>query len=324
MRILKTTGIGILIALLCAVWHEGSAQNYPMKPIRLVVANSAGSNADFLARIIAPPLSGLLGQQVFVDNRPGAGTTIGTEFVARAQADGYTLLSVNMPAAVNETLYPKRNYNLIRDFTPITQLVSSSSLLVVHPSLPVKSVTDLVKLAKAKPGVINVGHAGVGSVTFLGAELFKVLAEVDVALIPYRGGGEVINALLSGEVSVYFAPLTPVLPHVQRGRLRAVAALNEKRLKVLPEYPTIGEAGYPGFKCDSWYGLLAPIKTPTQIVDKIHRASLEALNRPDVIARLDDLGFAPVGNQPQEFGDFMKSQVDMWGTIVRRARITAD
>jgi len=326
MSAFRTSLLGTvaLLGFVCHVGADGWAQNYPAKPIRLVVANSPGSNADFLARIIAPELGGLLGQQVFVDNHPGAGTTIGTELVARAQPDGYTLLSVNMPAAVNETLYPKRNYNLIRDFTAITQLVSSSSLLVVHPSLPVKSVGELVKLAKAKPGVINVGHAGVGSVTFLAAELFKTLADVDVALIPYRGGGEVVNALVSGEVSVYFAPLTPVLSHVRAGRLRAIAALNNKRLKALPQYPTIGEAGYPDFKCDSWYGLLAPAKTPTAIIDKIHHAALDALNKPDVIVRFDQLGFTPIGNQPQEFANFIKSQVDMWGTIVRRTGIASE
>ena len=312
-----------LILLLCQLSANSWAQNYPTKPVRLVVSNSPGSNADFVARILAPPLSSVLGQQVVIDNRPGAGTTIGTEFVARALPDGYTVLSANMPAAINETLYPNRNYDLLRDFAAVTQLVSSSSVLVVHPSLPVKSVGDLVKLAKAKPGVINVGHAGVGSVTYLAAELFKMIADIDIVLIPYRGGGEAVSAILSGEVSVYLAPLTPVLPHIQKGTLRALAALNDRRLKALPQYPTIAEAGYPSYKCDSWYGLLVPAKTPKEIIEAIRRAASEVLYKPEIVKHLDGLGFTPVGNQPQEFAAFIRSEVDTWGKIVRRAGITA-
>lgn len=313
-----------LISLIFQLSANGWAQNYPIKPIRLVVSNSPGSNADLLARVIAPLLSTALGRQIFVDNRPGAGTTIGTEIVAKAPADGYTLLNVNMAAAVNESLYPNRNYNLVRDFAPVTQMVSSSSVLVVHPSVPVKSVSDLVKLATAKPGVINYGHAGVGSVTFLGAELFKTIADINMMAIPYRGGGEVVTALISGEVSVYFAPLSPVLPHIRRDTLRVLAVLNDRRLAALPQYPTIAEAGYPRYKCDSWYGLLAPVKTPKEIIEIIHKATLAVLNNPDVIGNLDRLGFAPVGNQPEELAALIKSEVNTWGEIARRTGMTAN
>ena len=224
--------------LACQFAASGWAQGYPIKTVRLLVSFSAGSGSDTIGRIIAGGLTQVFGQQVIVDNRAGAAGNIGAEIAAKAPPDGYTVFLVNMGHAANVTLYSNLPYDLMRDFAPVTQVASSPSIAVVHPSLPVKSITELVKLAKARPGAINYSSGGVGTPTFVAGELFKAQAGVDMLHVPYRSGGEAITAVVTGEVSVYFAPLSTALPHVRQGRLRALAVTTARRLSLLPEYPT--------------------------------------------------------------------------------------
>ncbi|HSQ05077.1 MAG TPA: tripartite tricarboxylate transporter substrate-binding protein, partial [Burkholderiales bacterium] len=228
------------------------AQNFPSKPVRFIVPFSPGSGSDTIARIIAGGLSEVFGQQVIVDNRAGAAGNIGADAAAKAAPDGYTILLVILGHTANVTLYHNLPYDLLRDFAPVTQLASTPSILVVHPSLPVKSVGDLVKLAKAKPGAINYSSGGVGTPTFIAGELFKLQAGVNLMHVPYRAGGEALTAVLAGETSVYFAPIAPALPHVRSGKLRALAVTSAKRMPLFPEYPTVAELGYPRYQTGNW------------------------------------------------------------------------
>ena len=258
------------------------------------------------------------GQQVIVDNRTGAAGNIGAEIAARAPADGYTLLQISLTHAVNASLYRNLAYDLVRDFTPVTQLASSPSIVVVHPALPVKSVGDLVKLANAKPGAINYASAGSGSATFLSTELFKGRANVDLVHVPYRGGGEAITSVIAGETSVYFAPLATALEHARSGRLRALAVTTAQRLPLLPALPTLAESGYAGAESGSWYGIVLPVKTPTAAVAAVHAAAIKALNQTDVRKRLLDLGYVIIGDQPDQFAAHIRAEIDILGKIIKR------
>jgi len=302
----------------------GSGQVYPAKVVRYLVPFSAGSGSDTIGRIIAGGLTQVFGQQVIVDNRAGAAGNIGAELAAKAPADGYTIFQVNMGHAANVTLYSNLPYDLVRDFAPVTQLASSPSIVVVHPSLPVKSITELVKLATARPGAINYSSGGIGTPTFVAGELFKGQAGVDLLHVPYRSGGEAITAVVTGEVSVYFAPLSTALPHVRQGRLRALAVTTARRLPLLPEYPTVIESGFPGYEAGNWYGLLVPAKTPKETITAIRGAALSALNRPEVGKRLSDLGYVTVGDQPEEFAAHIKSEIAKLAKILRGLRVTAN
>ena len=300
-----------------------SAQ-YPLKPVRYLMPQPSGSGADTVGRIVAQGLTQVWGQQVIVDNRTGAAGNIGAEIAARAPADGYTILQVSLTHAVNASLYKNLTYDLRRDFTPVTQLASSPSLLVVHPSLPVKSLGDLVKLAKAKPGSINYASAGAGSATFLSTEMFKSQAGIDLLHVPYRGGGEAITSVLAGETSVYFAPVSTALPHVRSAKLRPLAVTTAKRLQLLPEMPTVAESGYPGYESGSWYGLLLPLRTPKATVTAVHAASIKALNLPEVNKRLVDLGYLIIGDRPEQFGQFLSIEIDKLAKIVRQSGATVN
>ena len=301
-----------------------SGQVYPAKVVRYLVPFSAGSGSDTIGRIIAGGLTQVFGQQVVVDNRAGAAGNIGAELAAKAPADGYAIFQVNMGHAANVTLYSNLPYDLVRDFAPVTQLASSPSIVVVHPSLPVKSMTELVKLATARPGAINYSSGGIGTPTFVAGELFKGQAGVDLLHVPYRSGGEAITAVVTGEVSVYFAPLSTALPHVRQGRLRALAVTTARRLPLLPEFPTVIESGFPGYEAGNWYGLLVPAKTPKETIATIRNAALSALNRPEVGKRLSDLGYVIIGDQPEEFAAHIKSEIAKLAKILRGLRVTAN
>ena len=317
-----------VVTLLCAALScfvaAGAAARYPVKPVRYLMPQPSGSGADTVGRIVAQGLTQVWGQQVIVDNRTGAAGNIGAEIGARAPADGYTILQVSLTHAVNASLYKNLPYDLRRDFAPVTLLASSPSLVVVHPALPVKSIADLVRLAKAKPGTINYASAGAGSATFLSTEMFRSQAGIDLLHVPYRGGGEAITSVLAGETSVYFAPVSTALPHTRSGKLRALAVTTAKRLPMLADLPTVAETGYPGYESGSWYGLLLPLATPKTIVAAVHAASLKALNLPDVNKRLVDLGYIIVGDKPEEFGAFMKVEIEKLGKIVRQSGATVN
>lgn len=316
------------VALLCAACQLAAngawAQGYPAKVIRYIVADPAGGNSDILARIIAEGLTQALGQQVIVDNRGGAAGNIAAELAAKAPADGYTLFQVATTHVVNISLYNRLPYDLVRDFAPVTQLASAPAVVVVHPSLPVKSIRDLVKLAKAKPTAIKYSSAGVGTSTFVAPELFKKWAGVDLLHVPYRGGSQALLAVITGETSVYFSPVATALPYIQQGRLRALAVTTPKRLPLLPDYPTVAESGYPGYQATNWYGLMVPARTPREIIATIHKAAIPVLNNPTGSKRLTDLGFIAVGDQPEEFAAYIKSQIESLGKVMREFRVTGD
>lgn len=293
------------------------AQQYPVKAVRYIVPMSPGSGADTLARIVTGGMATLLGQQVIIDNRTGAAGNIGAEAGARAAADGYTLFQTSSTLAANVSLYRNLPYDLMRDFAAVTQLASSPSIAVVHPSLPAKSIADLVKLARARPGEINYASTGIGSATWVAGELFKSMARVNFLHVPYRGGGEAATAVLSGEVSVYFGPMSVMLPQVKQGRVRALAVTTAKRLAVTPELPTVAESGYPGYQSGNWYGIVAPVKTPREIVTALRNAAVQAMNDPAINKRLVDLGYVVVGDQPDEFSAFIKAEIATLAKIIQ-------
>lgn len=315
------------LALTCAMPQfsaNGWAQGFPARPVKLVVPTSPGSGFDVIGRIVASGLSEVFGKQVIVDNRVGAAANIGAEAGAKAAADGYTLLEISATHVVNRSLYRSLGYDLVRDFAPVTQLASSPSVVVVHPSLPVHAMADLVKLAKARPGAINYASTGVGSATFLAAELFKAAAGVNLMHVPYRGGGEALTAAIAGEVPLYFAPFATAAPHIQQRRLRPLAVTSASRLSVFPAYPTVAESGYPGYESSNWYGIVAPARTPKDIIATVHGALVEVLKMPAVSKRLTDLGYIIVGNEPEQFAAHIRAEIDKLGRILRELRVPAE
>ena len=322
MIIVKPAVCTVLLGLLGVAAFNSSAQPYPSKTVRYIVPMSAGSGADTIGRIVAAGLTQSFGQQVILDNRTGAAGNLGADIAAKSPADGYTLFQVSSTHATNVSLYRNLPYDLVKDFASVTQLASSPSVLVVHPSLPVKTIADLVTLTKARPGEMNYGSTGAGSATFLAAELFKGMAGVNIVHVPYRGGGEALTAILSGEISVYFAPMAPMLPHIRQGRVRALAATTSKRLDAFPQMPTIAESGYNGYQAGNWYGLVTPAKTPRDIVSAIRTAAVAAINERTTRQRLIDLGYLIVGDQPDEFAVFIKSEITTLGNIIKQTGVT--
>ena len=308
----------LLYCALCGIAAHSWAQSYPAKTVRLVVPFTAGSGTDTVGRLIGGGLAQVFGQQVIIDNRGGASGIIGTELGAKAPPDGYTLLLINQAHAANVTLQPKLPYDSVRDFEPVVQLVTAPALVVVHPSLPVKSIAELVKLAKARPGAINYSSAGAGTPTFIAAALFKARAGIDMLEVPYKAGGEALTGVLAGETSLYFSPLAVALPHVgKQGRLRAIAVTAVARVPALPDCPTVIEAGYPGYQYGNWYGLAAPAKTPKEIITTIHGAALAVLANPVIARRLADLGYVTIGDQPAEFAAHIKAEIERLAKILR-------
>ena len=325
LRASRTMGWHVMGVVACAFTVGNAlAQHFPAKVVRYVVPFTAGSGADTLARIVVPGIGQVLGQQVIVDNRGGAAGNIGAEQAARAAPDGYTLMQAGMPLAANMSLYKNLSYELSRDFTAVSQLVQSPNMLVVHPSLPAKSVKDLIALAKAKPGAINYSSSGAGSTIYLSFEFFKGMAGVDIVHVPYRGGAEAVTAIVSGETSVSFLPLATALPQTRQGRLRALAVSTAKRVPSLPEYPTLAEAGVPGFEFATWYGVMAPAKTPREIIAVLQAATVASLRNPEVLRRLNDVGYITVGDTPEVFQAYVKSEVERLGKLIRAYKLAVD
>jgi tripartite-type tricarboxylate transporter receptor subunit TctC len=308
----------VLAGLLCVSAAPGQAQDYPAKPVRYLVAFSAGSGADTLGRIVAAGLAEVIRQQVIVENRTGAAGNIAAELAAKSPADGSLLFQASLTHAVNASLYSNLQYNVLRDFSPVILLASSPNVVVVHPSLPVKTVRDLVKLAKARPGAINYASAGLGSATFLAAEMFKAAAGIDMMDVPYRGGGEAIIAVMTGEASLQFGPIASWTPLLAQGRGRALAITSSQRIATRPDLPTVAESGYPDYESGNWYGVLVPAKTPRETVMKIRNLTAQALQRPDTRKRLESLAYVIIGNQPDEFAAFIKSEIDKTAKILKQ------
>jgi len=305
------------VACVASLAAGAAFADYPERPIRYLVPSSAGSAVDTLARVITRELSGILDQQVVVDNRAGAGGNIGASLAAKAPPDGYTLFQVNNNHTANTNLFRDPGYDLMNDFAPVTQLVSSPWMIVVHPSLPVKSVGELIRLAKARPDQITNASAGTGSGTFLSAELFKSQAGVKMLHVAYKGGGPALTAVVSGETAVYFAPVSTALPHVRTGKLRALGVTTAKRLDLLPEVPAIGET-VRGYELTGWAGILVPARTPKAIIEKVHSAALATLKVPAARKALVDLGYVLVGGQPGELTVHMKREVDKLAKLIRQ------
>lgn len=301
-----------------------TAQTYPNKPIRLIVGLSPGGGTDLTARIVAQKLSENLGQQVVVDNRAGAGTIIGTQLAIAAPPDGYTILMGTPHLTTLPSLNPKLPYDPAKDLAPITNVVSTPNLLVTHPSLPAKSVKELIALAKAKPGYLNYASAGIGGVAHLSAELFKAMAGVNIVHIPFKGAGPAVNDLLGGHVTMYFGSAASSLPQVRAGMLRALAVTGAQRLPEAPDIPTVAEAGLPGFEVSNWNGLFAPAPTPKEIIAKLNAEVVTVLNMPGMKEKFLREGFTPVGNTPQEFAAYLRAETVKWAKVIRNAGIRAD
>jgi len=315
-----------LSCMLALIAVEGVAQTpYPAKPIRIVVPFPPGGFSDVFSRIIGGEMSKAWGQQVVVDNRPGAGGNIGSDIVAKAQPDGYTpVMGTIGTHAINATLFSKLPYDPIRDFTAVAFVVEAEGLLVVHPSLPVKTTKELITLARSKPGALTYASAGAGTTSHLAGELFKTMAKVDIRHIPYKGNVPAITDLLSGETQMLFATLPTVLPQVQANRLRGIAVLGGRRSAALPNLPTLSESGLKGFEVNNWTGLLAPAGTPADVVSKLNAESNRVMQTPAVQARLPREGLRHVAMTPQQFGEFVKAEKDKWAPIVKATGAKAD
>lgn len=293
-------------------------QDYPTKPLRLVVPFTPGGSTDILARVIGQKLTEAWGKQVIIDNRPGAGGNIGVDLVAKSPADGYTLVMGHIGTfGVNPTLYPKLPYDPIKDFQPITLVALVPNMLSVTPSLPVKSVKELVALAKAKPGTINFGSGGNGSAAHLAGEYFKLLTKTEITHVPYRGTSPAVTDLIAGQIQMIITGVPPTLAFAKSGKLRALAVATAKRLPLLPELPTIAEAGVPGYEATQWYGVLVPAGTPKPVVAKLNAEMAKAIHGKDVREKLAADAAEPVGNSPEEFGAFIKKEIARWAPVVR-------
>jgi tripartite-type tricarboxylate transporter receptor subunit TctC len=312
-----------LLALACGA-STALAQPYPSKPIRIVVGFTPGGGVDINARLLAPKLAEEFGQQVIVENRPGAGTNIANELVARAAPDGYTLLINTAAVAINMSLYKKVGYDALRDFAPLSLFSMSPNILVVHASVPVKNVKELIALARARPGQLNFSSAGAGTTQHLAGELFNLRAGTKMVHVPYRGSAPSLTALISGEVDLTYANIPAISAHVKAGRLRPIANLGPKRSDQLPDVPIMREAGIKGVEVVVWYGLLAPAATPRDVVAKLGDAIARAARAPDTRQRLLDLGAEPVGNTPEEFGKLLREEVARWAEVVKVSGARAD
>jgi tripartite-type tricarboxylate transporter receptor subunit TctC len=310
----------VLAALAAGVAH---AQQYPTKPLRLIVGFTPGGGVDINARLLAPKLTEFLGQNVIVENRPGAGTNIANELVAHSPPDGYTLLVNTAAVVINLSLYKKVNYEL-KDFAPISVFSESPNILTVHPSLPVKNVKDLIALAKAKPGAMNYSSAGAGTTQHLTAELFKLRTGTNIVHIPYKGSAPSLTALLGGEVEMTFANIPAISAHVKAKRLRALANAGAKRSPQMPDVPTLKESGVNGVEVVVWYGVFAPAGTPREIVNALANTVAKAARSPDTRQRLIEQGAEPVGNSPDEFAKLLKNEFVRWAEVVKVSGARAD
>jgi tripartite-type tricarboxylate transporter receptor subunit TctC len=317
---LMTIAVGAL-AFIGAV----HAQPYPSKSIRYVVPYAPGGSTDIVARVLALKLSEAMGQQVVVDNRPGAGGAIGADIVAKSPPDGYTMVTaVTSIMAINQFLYRKLPYDPEKDFAPVTQVGSLPLILVIHPSLPAKNVREFIAIAKAKPGQLNYGSSGVGTATHMTTELFKAMAGVDLVHIPYKGSGQVMGDVIGGQLALIFDQIVSSLPHVQGGKLRMLAITSAKRFPSLPDLPTIAESGVPGYESISWAGVAVPAGTPKEIVARLHAEIVKVLAMPDIRERFLRDGIETIGSTPEQFSEHIRRERIKWAKVVKDSGAKAD
>jgi tripartite-type tricarboxylate transporter receptor subunit TctC len=300
-----------------AIATGAAAQGYPTRPIRMIVPLAAAGTGDTLARTVGDEMGKALGQPVVIENRPGAGGLVGTEYVAAAAPDGYTLLAVSPSHVINPALYAnKATYDALKSFEPITVMANTHQVIVAHPSVPAATLKELIDYAKKNPGTLNYGSAGTGSATHLNMELFKSMAGVDIVHVPYKGSTQARNDVLSGQVQLAMDGLLPLQPLIKDGRLRPLAITSSQRARSNPEIPTIGEV-VPGYASDTWYGIIVPAGTPRDVIAKLHAAAVKALNSPPVRERLTKLGAEPVGNSPEEFRALLEREQKQWTKVVK-------
>ncbi len=314
-----TRAASALVALLLA-W-PACAQNYPVRAIRLVVPSTPGGSSDILGRIVAQKLGEQLGQQVVVDNRAGAGGIIGVDQVAKAPPDGYTLLITPASLAINPSMYAKLPYNAQRDFAPLSLIVAAPNVLSLHPSVPAKTLKELIALAKARPGSLVAGTAGVGTSPHLSTELFKSMAGIDIVIVHYKGSGQGMISLLSGENAMAFPSLPTVIQYLKANKLRALGVTTLKRAPALPDVPTVAEAGLPGYEATQWFAMLAPLGTPSAIVERLNQEIVRALRTPEVKDRIAGEGADVIASTPEELAAYNKSETEKWAKVIKAAGI---
>jgi tripartite-type tricarboxylate transporter receptor subunit TctC len=313
----------VLLATLAATTFASAAhaQNYPTRTVRIVVPYAPGGNTDFTARSVAQKLTDIFGQQVVVDNRPGGATNIGTELVAKAAPDGYTLLMGGASNAINMSLFAKPPYDTLRDFQMISLCVQGANVLAVHPALPARTLKELIALAKSKPGQLNFSSSGIGSSNQMAGELFKVMAGINIVHVPYKGNAPAITDTIGGQVEMTFSGVPALVPHIESGRLRGIAIGSLKRFPALPNIPTFDESGLKGYEATTWFGLMAPVKTPRDIVNRVSVETDKVLKSADIRQRFMVEGLEPIGGTPESFTTFVKSEIDKYAKVVKAAAI---
>jgi len=323
---MKRLSLGILAAVCAVAAGPAFAQDkWPQKPITYIVPFPPGGTTDILARAIAVKLGPALGTTIVVENKPGAGGNIGSDFVAKAKPDGYTILGGTISShAINPSIYPKMPYDAVKSFQPITLIGTNANVLVVGAASPYKTVQDVIAAAKAKPGSISFASAGNGTSQHLSGELFKSLAGISMEHVPYKGSGPAIQDVMAGHVPLMFDTTVVAAPHIQSGKVRALAVTSTKRVGSLPGVPTMAEAGVKGYEIVSWQGVFAPAGTPKEIVQRLNAEIVKILKMPDMRERLAGLGLDPVGNTPDEFAAFQQAEIARWAKLVKEAKITAD
>jgi tripartite-type tricarboxylate transporter receptor subunit TctC len=315
----------VLVSLLTVLASAATAQTYPSKPVRIIVMYGPGSTIDIMARLIAPKLSEALGQTVIVENRAGAGGAIGMDMAAKAPPDGHTLtIGATGPSVTNPLLYPKTPFDPIRDFAYISLIATGPAVIAVHPSIPAKSLKDLVALAKARPGQLNYGSPGVGTSPHLGGELFKLVTATNIVHVPYKGNAEAITDLLGGQISIVFTGVPPVIPLMKAGKVKLMATTGDKRIATIPDLPTIAEAGYPGAAMGIWYGLVAPAATPKDILARLHKEITRIQMLPDIRERFVQLGTEPTTNTPEQFTTLVRDELMKWGKVIKAAGVKVE
>lgn len=320
--ILIAVSFGIAVSLTRFVGAQ--TENYPNKPIRLIVPFSPGGGLDTIARLFGPKFSESLGQQIVIDNRPGASGNIGAELVARAAPDGYTLMIQTLPFVTNTYLYSRMPYDVLKDFAPISLISSAPSVLTVHLSFPVRSVSELLKLARSKPGALNYASAGIGTNPHIAGELFNYLGKVNIVAVQFKGAGPALIATMSGEVEIAFSSIAQTSTLVKAKRLRALGVTSARRSSALPDVPTIAEAGLPGYEFVTWYGILAPKSTPKAIVELLNEKFRKIMVPPDLVRRFHDIGLDVITSSPEEFSTYLKSELKKWGEVLSERNMRAD
>ena len=325
-RRFRLTFVGIAIAVVSSgAWAQSATRNegagYPTKPIRFVVPSSVGGGNDVLARLLSPRMSERLGKQFVVDNRAGAGGIVGVDIVAKAPPDGYTILIVAGGYTLNPSLYAKLPYDTLRDFERVSLVACAPNLLVVHASVPVNSVRELIAFAKAKPKYLNYASSGVGTTSYLSAEIFKLMTGVEMVHVPYKGAGDSTAAAIAGQVHLIFSTPNALIPQAKVGRVRALGVTSARRLPVIPEVPTIAEAALPGYEVNNCYGILVPAKTPKTIIDRLNAEIVRILRLPETRAQLETMGFDVIGTTPEEFTEFAKKDLAKWAKTLKEAGI---